>query len=130
MAEPAAAYNNMLFFSNALGQKENFLNNIDKTKNYTSQIAQDYENKYFKALSNGEGYNPMDALIKNFEAKGLDKTETKLYKKMVKYKKILEQKENNQQSKILKIGVAISCALSIIFVGAKYLKNKTKKAEN
>ncbi len=130
LAEPAAAYNNMLFFSNALGQKENFLNNIDKTKNYTSQIAQDYENKYFKALSNGEGYNPMDALIKNFEAKGLDKTETKLYKKMVKYKKILEQKENNQQSKILKIGVAISCALSIIFVGAKYLKNKTKKAEN
>ena len=130
LAEPAAAYNNMLFFSNALGQKENFLNNIDKTKNYTSQIAQDYEDKYFKALSNGEGYNPMDALIKNFEAKGLDKTETKLYKKMVKYKKILEQKENNQQSKILKIGVAISCALSIIFVGAKYLKNKTKKAEN
>lgn len=130
LAEPAAAYNNMLFFSNALGQKENFLNNIDKTKNYTSLIAQDYEDKYFKALSNGEGYNPMDALIKNFEAKGLDKTETELYKKMVKYKKILEQKENSQQSKMLKIGVAISCALSIIFIGAKYLKNKTKKAEN
>lgn len=109
-AEPAGAYHNMIFFSDALGLNEQFLNNKDKTQNYRVGISKDFENKYLKALENKEGYNPMDALAKNFKAQGLDKTEAKLYKKILKYKKILEQKENCSNNNLfLKIGIGIIC---------------------
>ena len=41
----------------------------------------------------------MDALEKAFVSKGLDKSEPELYKKVVKYKKILQQKEGGKKSK-------------------------------
>ena len=125
-AEPAGAYHNMIFFSDALGLNDQFLNNEDKTKNYRVGISKDFENKYFKALENKEGYNPMDALAKNFKAQGLDKTEAKLYKKILKYKKILEQKENCSNNNLfLKIGIGIVCAALSIY-GGYVVYNKDK----
>ena len=125
-AEPAGAYHNMIFFSDALSLNEQILNNEDKTKNYRVGISKDFENKYFKALENKEGYNPMDALAKNFKAQGLDKTEAKLYKKILKYKKILEQKENcSNNNFFLKIGIGIVCAALSIY-GGYVVYNKDK----
>ena len=125
-AEPTGAYHNMIFFSDALGLNEQFLNNEDKTKNYRVGISNDFENKYFKALENKEGYNPMDALAKNFKAQGLDKTDAKLYKKILKYKKILEQKENYSNNNLfLKIGIGIVCAALSIY-GGYVVYNKDK----
>ena len=125
-AEPTGAYHNMIFFSDALGLNEQFLNNEDKTKNYRVGISKDFENTYFKALENKEGYNPMDALAKNFKAQGLDKTDAKLYKKILKYKKILEQKENYSNNNLfLKIGIGIVCAALSIY-GGYVVYNKDK----
>lgn len=127
LAEPTSAHNNMIFFTNALGLKEKLLNNTDKTKNYTVQIPQNFESKYFDSLSKGDGYNPMDALIKNFKAKNLDKTDAKLYNKLIKYKKILEQKEKQHLTILSKIGLwSGGLTLSILF-GLLLIKNNNKQ---
>lgn len=85
LAEPMSAYNNMLFFREALGMEGHYSK---------LRIPENYEKQYFDKLEKGEGFNPMDALEKSFKAQGLDKTEPKLYKKIVKYRKILEGKNN------------------------------------
>lgn len=129
LAEPAGAYNNMLYFMDGLGINGNFSQNSDKTLNYTSKISSDYEKKYFEALQRGEGFNPMDALEKSFKAQGLDKTEPKLYKKIVKYRKILQQKEG-QATPWMKIGIGATCAGLVIFGVFKYYskhRSSTKK---
>lgn len=122
LAEPAAAYNNMLYFMDGLGINGNFSQNSDKTLNYTSKISSNYEKEYFEALQRGEAFNPMDALEKNFKAKGLDKTEPKLYKKIVKYKKILQKKEG-QTSPWIKIGIGAVCSGLVLFGLFKYYSN-------
>ena len=93
LAEPMSAKHNMLYFMDALNIKGQFQNNIDRSENYAKLIPQNYQEQYFKALENGEGFNPMDALERNFKAQGLDKKDPKLFTKIVKYRKILEQKE-------------------------------------
>ena len=54
----------------------------------------------------------MDALEKAFVSKGLDKSEPELYKKVVKYKKILQQKEGGNKSKLVYISAAALLALA------------------
>ena len=93
LAEPMSAKHNMLYFMDALNIKGQFQNNIDRSENYAKLIPQNYQEQYFKALENGEGFNPMDALERNFKAQGLDQKDPKLFTKIVKYRKILEQKE-------------------------------------
>lgn len=122
-AEVASAKNNMIFFSDALGLNEKYTGYSDKSLNYTLKISDDYKEKYFKNLEKGEAYNPMDALEKSFIAKGLDKSEPKLFKKIVKYRKILEQKEKNNTTQFVKIGTCVALSLiAVYFIVNSHLK--------
>ena len=93
LAEPMCALHNMIFFMPALGIDGKYKDNHDRTLNYTTKISDHYEDEYFKALQDGRAFNPMDALEKCYIAKGLNKTDKKLFNKIVKYRKILEAKE-------------------------------------
>ena len=104
-AEPMTAYNNMLYFRDALALKGD-------------RISADFEESYFKNLESGKGFNPMDALEKSFRAKGLDKTDPELYRKIVKYRKILEGK----QSSYWKIAAIATCVGILISAGLLLLK--------
>ena len=79
----------MLFFKDALALKGRYKDNTDETLDYTMRISSDFKNKYFKSLENQEGYNPMDSLEKLFVANGFDKSNKKLYKKILKFRDIL-----------------------------------------
>ena len=114
LAEPFGAKNSMIYFADALNIDKQFQGKSDKTLNYAVQIPSDYEDRYFASLERGEGFNPMDALEKQFRSKGLDKSEPELYKKIVKYRKILEQKEKNPKT-VLKIACALGFAGLIIY---------------
>lgn len=125
LAEPMGAYNNMVFFMNALGMDGFFKGNPEIGKNYNAQISQNFKEKYFEALQNGEGFNPMDALEKTFIARELDKDNPKLFKKIVKYRKILEEKGNSSKNTLaLKIasGVVLACGIGFGFY--KYLQKR------
>ena len=124
LAEPMDAKYSMIYFADALNIDKPFQGNSDRTLDYATLIPEDYQNRYFASLERGEGYNPMDALEKQFKAKGLDRTEPKLYRKIVKYKKILEQKEK-QTNPILKAVCGIICACLLLYGAAKYHKNRS-----
>ena len=126
LAEPFGAKNSMIYFADALNIDKQFQGNSDKTLNYAVQIPLDYQDKYFSSLEKGEGFNPMDALEKSFKAKGFDKTEPDLYKKIVKYKKILEQKEK-QTYPVLKLISGLACLGLIIYLLFKSHKSKPTK---
>ena len=123
LAEPFGAKNSMIYFADALNIDKQFQGNSDKTLNYAVLISEDYQNRYFAALEKGEGFNPMDALEKSFKAKGLDKTEPELFKKIVKYKKILGQKEK-QTNPLLKIACGLACIGLIIYGFFKFRKRR------
>ena len=107
-AEPMMAYNNMLYFRDALA------NDGDK-------ISADFEEKYFKNLENGKGFNPMDALEKAFKAKGLDKDEPELFNKIVKYRKILENpKGTHKKIALLAIGLGVLLSAGIVILNKTY----------
>ena len=114
-AEPMMAYNNMIYFRDALNNK-------------TDKIPANFEDKYFKDLENGKGFNPMDALEKAFRAKGLNEKEPELFKKIVKYRKILESKQGSH-SKIallaIGVGIAIGAGLAIISKSDKTEKRRS-----
>lgn len=110
-AEPMSAFNNMIFFKDALGMKD-----------WKDKIPADFEDEYIKTLERGEGFNPMDALEKVFKAKGLDKEDPKLYKKIVKYKKVLEGKENKSMP-VVKWGIACIGCILLTYGLIKYYKN-------
>ena len=98
-AEPMASKNCLVFFMDALGIDGNYKGNKNRALNYTTKIPANYEDFYIKSVINGKGYNPMDALEKQFIAKDLDKKNPSLFKKIVKYRKILEQPENTKTGK-------------------------------
>ena len=127
-AEPMKAKHNFFFFMDALNLDGLYKDHSDQTKDYRVKISSGYQEAYFKALENGEGYNPMDALEKAFLAEGLDKKEPDLYRKIVKYKKILESPEKNIiKSRIIKgtIGALAVCLASLAAV--KYHSYKKEK---
>ena len=126
LAEPMSAKYNMIYFADALNINKQFQGNSDKTLNYTTLIPLDYQDKYFSSLTNGEGYNPMDALEKSFKAKGLDKTEPELYKKIVKYRNILEKPETIT-GKLAKIGLSIAAAGLMLYGCLKCHKKSSLK---
>ena len=111
-AEPVSAYNTMIYIRDVLGSSEGY---------QTLKISNDYEQKYFDSLKRGEGFNPMDALEKSFRAKGLDKTESELYKKIVKYNKILTSSEKRNPA--LKYTAVAVCAV-LLLCGAYKLFEK------
>ena len=122
-AEPMGAQNNMIYFIDALNLDGQFLHNSKRELNYATQIPDNYQEHYFKSLENGEGFNPMDALEKSFKARGLDKQDPALYKKIVKYRKILEQKEK-QTFPRWKWIVGIACSGLVLYGLFKHLYNK------
>ena len=126
LAEPFNAKYSMIYFADALNIDQQFQGNENKSLNYAVQIPLDYQDKYFSSLEKGEGFNPMDALEKSFKAKGFDKTEPDLYKKIVKYKKILEQKEK-QTYPVLKLISGLACLGLIIYLLFKSHKSKPTK---
>ena len=121
-AEPMSAKNTMIMFTNALGINKSFGANQNFSDNYKIKIPENFEEFYHNALQSGEGFNPMDALEKQFVAQGLDKKEKTLFEKIVKYRKILEQKEGRKSRKII-IALTILAIVSTIF---RYM-NKTNK---
>ena len=124
LAEPLRAKNNMLFFLSALGYDTQFQHfSKDTQKNWTAKIPENYEEVYIDALHEGKAYNPMDALEKQFKAQGLDKTEPELFKKIVKYRKILASKEGAAPWK--KIGIGAAC-LGLILLCTKVVINNKK----
>ena len=116
-AEPMSSKNMMLFFMNALGMDGRYNDNTDKTLNYTAKVPENYEDFYHNSLKSGKGFNPMDALEKQFVAQGLDKTESKLYKKIVKYRNILEDRASEtNKTPYLKYG-AIVLGIGVLLYG-------------
>ena len=66
----------------------------------------------------------MDALAKTFKAKGLDKENPKLYKKIIKYKKILEKKQIPTALKWITAGAFAICAAGLIYIAHYHKSNK------
>ena len=118
LAEPVSAKYSMIYFADALDIDKQFKRNNDRTLNYATQIPLDYKDRYFYSLENGTGFNPMDALEKSFKAKGLDKKEPELYKKIVKYKKILKQNEKRK----FKLIPLLSIIAGIAFLTYAFIK--------
>ena len=120
-AEPMSAKNTMFFFTHALGIKSSYKES--KTDKYTVKIPYNYEDIYHQSLQSGEGYNPMDGLEKQFKAKGLDKKNPELFKKIVKFRKILEQVEN-RNNKMLVFGI---CALSSAILASILIYQRSQR---
>ncbi len=128
-AEPFGAKNNMVFFMQAIGLGGKFKDNLNQAENYAAKIPENYEEFYMKNLQDGKAFNPMDALEKQFKAQGLDKTEPELYKKIVKYKKILEQK-GGKSSVYMKAGAGIVCAVLMMFGLYKYYSQNQQNCQS
>lgn len=134
-AEPMMAKNNMVFYMDVFGREERFNMHGQNTvvhpeKNFAYKIPENYKEAYHKAVQEGYGFNIMDSLEKIFKAKGLDKTESKLYKKIVKFRDILyDNGTANNGSKYTKVliiaGLAAAAAGVIIYSLASGSKNKT-----
>lgn len=128
-AEPLRAKNNMVFFLSALGYENKFQNFDNHTLNWTAKIPENYEDVYVNALNKGTAYNPMDALEKQFKAQGLDKQEPELFRKIVKYRKILEEKERGAAPSWKKYAIGAAC-IGLVLLGfgvAIYKKNHSSK---
>ncbi len=139
LAEPFAAKYNMIYFADALGIDGEFQGNSDKTLNYAVQIPLDYQEKYFASLERTKNvfgkpykssscpvFNPMDALEKQFKAQGLNKTEPELYRKIVKYRKILEQSEK-PSNLLYKAVFGLACTGLIVYLCLRFRKNNMHK---
>lgn len=128
-AEALRCVHNMIFFTEALNLPGRYKDNKVHSLDYRLKIPENYQEDYFKALEKGEGYNPMDALEKIFVAEGLDKTEPKLYKKIVKYKKILKSEKTSSLSKPAIIAVSAIWAAAAISAIIIFNKNRNKRLE-
>ena len=127
-AEPLRAKNIMLQFTDALGLPVQMNYNKDNKLNWVAKVPENYEQIYFDSLRNGYAYNPMDALEKQFVAQGLDKTNKKLFKKIVKYRKILQEKEGS--SNIIKYSIIVFCAASVLFSSYRFLNYGKNSEQN
>lgn len=112
-AEPMRSKHNMMFFTEALNLTEKY-KGMGMGEDYCIKIPKNYQNLYFKSLEAGEGFNVMDALEKAFVAEGLDRKEPDLYKKIVKYRKILQAKEKGR-SKLYGLSATILAGLILVF---------------
>lgn len=129
-AEPMAAKNTMIMFTNALGINKSFGANKKFSDNYKIKIPENFEEFYHNALQRGEGFNPMDALEKQFIAQGLDKTQNTLFQKIVKYRKILEQKEEKKLNGIIIALAAAALFTTVTLHFCKTNNNPQKQSKN
>ena len=85
--------------------------------------------KYIAILEEkGEGFNIMDSLEKVFIAEGLDKTDKRLYKRIIKYRDILNGKNPNPKSNS-KWWIIGSAALTLVTAGTAIILTKHKKQD-
>lgn len=98
LAEPMMSRHNMFFFADILSLQGQYKDNLNRADDYRLKIPNEYQKEYLRGLEKGDGFNIMDSLEKAFVAKGLDKEEKELYKKIVKYKKILQTPEGGKKS--------------------------------
>ncbi len=139
-AEPMMAKNNMMFYMDVFGREERFnMHQLNTTvhpeKNFAYKIPVNYKEAYHKAVQEGYGFNIMDSLEKVFKAKGLDKTQPKLYKEIVKFRDILYEndgvklaKKTMQTNKYPKL--VLLAAAAIITAGTAITVFFTKKNKN
>lgn len=92
-AEIFCAKNKMFFFNDILGSEEIFDDHIaeNNPKNYRIKIPENFEETYHKAIQEGWGLNPMDAIKKAFVAQGKDKEYPKLFVKIEEFANILDE---------------------------------------
>ena len=83
----------MVFYMDVFGRKERFDSQAYNCRqNHRYRIPADYLSEYYKTAENGFGYSPMDAYATIFEMRGLNRTESALYEKIVKFRNILREK--------------------------------------
>ncbi len=134
-AEPIRAFHNMFFFSDALNLDGSYnVGCTDRSMEFRLKIPANYQDKYFESLSKGEGLNIMDALDKAFVAEGLDKKEPELYNKIVKFKEILQIKENSStpSKKGGKGGIVAAIVVAVVAATVflvKHAQNSKKKEQ-
>lgn len=93
-----------MFFMDVFGRKEQFDSQIrNSSVNYRYRISSRYEDEFHKAVQEQRGLNIYDAIAKAMKAKGLDKTNKDLYKKIIKYRNILYKKGSLTEDKANKI---------------------------
>lgn len=144
-AETMQAKNLQMFYMDVFGREERFdmqcfNTTVHPEKNYAYKIPTDYKTAYQNALSEGFGFNPMDALEKLFKKNGLDKTQPELYAKIVKYRDILLEKEvaaavvnGTSQTKSVKgLGSLAAVLLTGVAIlgGGTYAYNKHKEKDS
>ena len=131
-AEPMRAKHNMIFFTEALNILERYKDNPGQNRknDYRVKIPMNYKEIYFSALEKGEGFNVMDALEKAFVAEGLDKTEQKLFNKIVKYRKILETPQRDKKYFSRKFFVFVGLLMLILTTMSFLVKNNKLKNKN
>ena len=125
-AEPLRGKNNMIFFMHALGMKGQFKGNVELSKNYTSKIPANFEDFYVNALKNNEAYNPMYGLEMQFISQGLDKSNPQLFKKIQRFRKLLQQNSCNK----MKMYIYTSILAALLSVGGIYLLSQHKSISN
>ena len=93
-AEIMSAKNIHYFFMDVLGCEERYNeHNPNSATSFRRRVPFDYKKAYQDALHEGFGFNIMDAFERVFKAKGYDKSNPDLYKKIVKFRDILIEKE-------------------------------------
>ncbi len=143
-ADTMSAHNNYMFYMDVFGREERFDRqeyNLFKEphKNYAYKVPADYKKQYHQSLQKGLGFNPMDASLIAFRAKGLDKKYPKLYKKILHFNNILKEEgmvEDNGIKSIFKtmpkpLKITIFASLIVLLGGLlAYKKSKANRAQN
>ena len=140
-AEPMTAKNQMIFYMDLAGRKERFdSQSLNNWRNYRFRIPEEFAKQQEQVLQEGFGFNPMDAYAKAFKAKGLDKTETSLYRKILKFRDILSEKteaiaktvktksKDLSKNKAFNIG-AVILALGLVGIVVSSAKNSLEKVK-
>ena len=130
-AEPLLAKNQMVFYMDAFGRMERFdSQQLNGENNYRYRIPVDYAQKYQETVQSGFGYSPMDGYSKVFKLKGFDKTKSDLYKKIVKFRDIIKQKDNTvveesssekkniDMKKVAGTAVGVAALIAAVIAGA------------
>lgn len=102
-AEHMMAKHTMSFFMDDFGydvrfDKHSFNCEDTPTENYAHKIRYDWKKQYHDAVESGWGANKMDSLERIFKAKGYDNTNPQLYKLIVKYRDILNEKTVSKET--------------------------------
>ena len=102
-AELFLAKNHFVFFNDVVGNKERMDTHCPEPSNYRYKVSNDYEKEYHTALQNKVGFNLAESLRLAMRAKGVDKSNPILYKKIEYYSKLLYEKGPKTKAEAEKI---------------------------